>query len=128
MSEAIYSEINPRPQGFYGTLAAVGALAGIGLLAAWYMEDNGHYVMKNNVANSNYYFGRTDILRKLDLFVQDTQEASAQAEANLQEFLNKFGDRVRFEKHTQDSKLVKELGINSFPTFLVNNRNIFSER
>ena len=44
MSEAIYSEINPRPQGFYGTLAAVGALAGIGLLAAWYMEDNGHYV------------------------------------------------------------------------------------
>jgi molybdopterin-containing oxidoreductase family membrane subunit len=44
MSEAIYSEIQIRAKGFYGTLAAVGALAGIGLLAAWYMEYNGHYV------------------------------------------------------------------------------------
>ncbi len=44
MREAIYSEIQTRAKGFYGTLAAVGALAGTGLLAAWYMEYNGHYV------------------------------------------------------------------------------------
>ena len=44
MSEATYSEFKPGPVFFYGTLAAVGAVAGIGLLSSWYMEHNGHYV------------------------------------------------------------------------------------
>lgn len=48
MSEATYSEIKPSSMGFYGTLAAVGAVAGIGLLAAWYMEHNGHHVTGMN--------------------------------------------------------------------------------
>lgn len=52
MKDVTYSELNARGPGFYGTLAAVGAVAGIGLLAAWYMEYNGHYVtgMTNQIA------------------------------------------------------------------------------
>ncbi len=34
MKDVTYSELNARGMGFYGTLAAVGALAVIGLLAA----------------------------------------------------------------------------------------------
>ncbi|MDA1090156.1 MAG: polysulfide reductase NrfD [Proteobacteria bacterium] len=44
MSETIYSESKPCPALFYGALAVIGAVAGIGLLSAWYMEHNGHYV------------------------------------------------------------------------------------
>jgi len=82
--------------------------------------------MKNVVANANYYFQRKEILNKLDLLFQEEQVASVRAEENLQEFLVAFGENVVFEKHNIDSKLVKELGINTFPTFLVNNRIKFS--
>ncbi len=44
MSEAIYSEFKVSPSRFYGALAVVGAVAATGVLAAWYMEHNGHYV------------------------------------------------------------------------------------
>jgi len=44
MADTIYSEFKPCPAIFYGGLAAFGALAGIGLGSAWYMEHNGHYV------------------------------------------------------------------------------------
>jgi molybdopterin-containing oxidoreductase family membrane subunit len=52
MKNITYSELNARGIGFYGTLAAVGAVVVIGLLSAWYMEHNGHYVtgMNNQVA------------------------------------------------------------------------------
>ena len=44
MKDVTYSELNARGMGFYGTLAGVGAVVVIGLLSAWYMEHNGHYV------------------------------------------------------------------------------------
>lgn len=84
------------------------------------------YVMKNTVANSNYYIERAEIMNKLDLFVQSGQSASSMVEENLQEFLEAFEGNVVFETHNTNSQIVKELGINSFPAFLVNNKVKFS--
>ena len=88
-------------------------------------EVNGNFVMKNAVANANYYFNRKEIPNKLELFVQEGQEASDKAEANLKEFLEALDGKLNFEKHSSDSTLAKELGINSFPAFLINNKNKF---
>ncbi|NQV82412.1 MAG: polysulfide reductase NrfD [Rhodospirillales bacterium] len=51
MKDVIYSELKADGTGFYATLACVGAVVGIGLLSAWYMEHNGHYVtgMSNQI-------------------------------------------------------------------------------
>ncbi len=89
-------------------------------------EVDGSYVMKSTVANSNYYIERDEIANKLDLFVKANQNASLKAEENLEEFLEAFGDNVDFEKHDADAKIVKDLGINSFPAFLINNKIKFS--
>jgi protein-disulfide isomerase len=82
--------------------------------------------MKSTVANSNYYTGRVEIANKLDLFVKQNQTASTKAEENLQEFLEAFDGKVIFEKYDENSAIVKELGINSFPAFLINNKIKFS--
>lgn len=89
-------------------------------------EVDGNFVMKNTVANSNYYFNRMEIEKKLDLFVKADQVASSQAEENLQEFLEAFDGVVIFEKHDENSEIAKSLGINTFPAFLINNKIKFS--
>jgi hypothetical protein len=38
MKDVTYSELNAQGPGFYGVLAAMGAVAGLGLTAAWYMN------------------------------------------------------------------------------------------
>ena len=86
----------------------------------------GSFVMKNTVANSNFYIEREEIPGKLDLIIQQNQAASLEAEKNLQEFLDAFDGKVSFEKHSENSALAKELGINTFPSFLVNNKIKFS--
>ncbi len=91
------------------------------LFNAFDKVDSG-YVMKNTVANSNYYIEREETPNKLDLFVKQDQTASAKAEENLQEFLEAFNGKVNFETHNADAQIVRELGINTFPAFLVNNK------
>jgi len=78
------------------------------------------FVMKNTVGNANYYLDREEIPNKLDLIVKQNQTASLKAEENLQEFLEAF--EVEFEKHDENDDIAKELGINTFPIFLVNNK------
>ena len=89
-------------------------------------EIDGNFIMKNTVSNANYYLGRGEIPNKLDLFVKENQTASSKAEKNLEEFLEAFKGKVVFEKHDGNSGIAKELGINTFPTFLVNNKIKFS--
>jgi len=84
------------------------------------------FVMKNTVANSNLYIEREEIPGKLDLIIRQNQAASSEAEKNLQEFLDAFKGKVDFEKHSDNSALAKELGINTFPVFLVNNKIKFN--
>jgi len=51
MKTIVYLPLKEKQLGFYLVLAAFGALVLVGLLAAWYMESNGHYVtgMNNQV-------------------------------------------------------------------------------
>jgi len=89
-------------------------------------EIDGNFIMKNTAANSNYYLEREEIPNRLDLFLKSGQFASLQAEENLELFWQAFSGIVILEKHDSDSEIVKELGINTFPTFLVNNKIKFS--
>jgi len=91
-------------------------------LSSSFKELDGNFVMKNTVANANYYLEREEILNKLDIFLKPGEASSSKAEENLKEFLEIFDENVNFEKHDDDSEIVKELGINTFPAFLINNR------
>ena len=82
--------------------------------------------MKNSVSNSNYYFKRGQMQNKLYLFFKSGQEASSQAEKNAKEFLDAFKGKIVFEKYDSNSNIAKELGINTYPTFLINNQVKFS--
>ena len=62
---------------------------------------------------------------KIELFVIGGDSASAKAENNLKEFLDNFKD-AKFEKHFQNEKITQEIGIKTFPAFIVNNRDKFS--
>jgi hypothetical protein len=90
-----------------------------------FIEFNGSLIMKSSVANSNYYLSREEEKNRLDIIVKPGQEASESAEVNLQEFLSIFTG-VKFNKHLSSSEFAKGLEINSFPTFLVNNKVKFS--
>ncbi|MBI2541292.1 hypothetical protein HYV80_01100 [Candidatus Woesearchaeota archaeon] len=90
-----------------------------------FSKKNGSYVLNENTAGSAFYFKRDNIPNKLDLFANPGDEASTRAEKNLDGFLAVFKD-VKFEKYSGSSSLAKELGIKTFPTFLVNNKVKFS--
>ncbi|MBL7056345.1 hypothetical protein ISS07_05510 [Candidatus Woesearchaeota archaeon] len=86
---------------------------------------NENFLMKNSVSNANFFFEREETLGTLDLIVQEDQEASQKAEENLQEFLKAFESEVTYQKHNEKSEIATELGIKSFPSFLINNNNKF---
>ena len=91
---------------------------------ALYMKDS-NYVLSDDASGSSFYAKRENIPELLDVFLNSGDSASIKAEKNLQEFLNAFKD-IKFESHTANDSLTKELNIKSFPTFLVNNRIKFS--
>jgi hypothetical protein len=96
---------------FYNTFNKVGA----------------NFVLKNTVSNANHYLNRAEIPGKLDLiFLTSPAVGAADAEKNLEEFLTAFNNKVSFERHGETSALAKELGINTFPVFLINNKVKFS--
>ena len=90
-----------------------------------FMKKGNAYLLSEDVAASAFYFKRDNVLNKLDLFVIENDKSSITAENNIKEFLNLFKE-VKFEKHLSDDSLAKELGIRSFPAFLVNNKVKFS--
>ena len=91
---------------------------------AFSKKDN-FYLLNEDAAGSAFYFKRDNIPKKLDLFVIAGDSASIKSENNLKEFLDNFKD-VKFEKHLSNEPLIKDIGIKTFPTFLVNNRVKFS--
>ncbi len=90
-----------------------------------FVNKNGNYILSENAAASSFYFRRENMPNKLDFFVREGGSASAMAEKNLKEFLESFPN-AESEKHSSTSDLAKELGIKTFPTFLVNNRVKFT--
>lgn len=83
------------------------------------------YILSEDAASSAFYFKRDNIPNKLDLFVIPADKSSISAEMNLKGFLENFKE-VKFERHLRDDSLTQELGIKTFPVFLVNNRIKFS--
>ena len=81
------------------------------------------YILKEDAAASTFYFKRENVPNKIELFAKEGE--SAKAESNLKQFLDNF-DSVIFEKHLATDPLTQELGIKTFPTFLVNNRVKFT--
>jgi len=90
-----------------------------------FAKKDGHYALNENTAGSSFYFKRDSIPNRLDLFVISEDKSSTSAEKNLEEFLDTFRE-AKFEKHSPSDKLTQELGIKTFPTFLVNNQVKFS--
>ena len=90
-----------------------------------FAKKDGYYVLNENTAGSPFYFKRDSIPNRLDLFVIPDDKSSISAEKNLKEFLGTFKE-VKFGKHLPDDKLTQELGIKTFPTFLINNQVKFS--
>ena len=91
---------------------------------AFSKKDNS-YALNEDAAGSTFYFKRENIPNKIELFVIGGDSASAKAENNLKEFLDNFKD-AKFEKHFQNETKAQELGIKTFPAFLVNNKVKFS--
>jgi len=81
------------------------------------------YVITNTASGANYYFERQEIVNKLDVFL--TADMEEKVNNNLNEFLELFKD-INFEKHIVTEKektsLKDELGITSYPSFLINNQ------
>ena len=90
-----------------------------------FADKNGNYILSDNAAASTFYFRRENIPNRLDFFAREGDASSIKAEKNMKEFLESFPD-VKFEKHSSTSDLAKELGIKTFPVFLVNNRVKFT--
>lgn len=90
-----------------------------------FINKNGNYILSDNAAASTFYFRRENIPNRLDFFAKEGDASSVKAEKSLNEFLDAFPD-IKFEKHSSTGDLAKELGIKTFPAFLVNNRIKFS--
>lgn len=90
-----------------------------------FIQKDGMHVLSENAAGSSYYFDREEVPNKLDIFIIEGDTASKKAQDNLKEFLDAFKD-VDFDRHLSEDKFAKELGIKTFPTFLVNNKVKFS--
>lgn len=90
-----------------------------------FVQKEGNYVLSEYASAAAFYFKRSTVPNKLDLFVIEGDSVSEKAENNLKEFLENFKD-VRFDKHNSKSELAQELGIKNYPAFLMNNQVRFS--
>lgn len=85
------------------------------------------YIMTNTASGASYYFKRPLIKNKLDLY--NLPETTERIESPMQEVSNLFKDKMNFTKHivTEEQKetLEKELAINTYPAFLLNNQLTF---
>ncbi len=87
------------------------------------IKKENNYLMSNTASGANYYFEREQVNNKIELFLTtDTEDA----DKNIQDFLDVFRDEIKFTKHfvkeNEKAKLKEELGINSYPVFLINNQ------
>lgn len=86
------------------------------------------HILSPSASGSAYYISRGEIPNKLEVFLMKEASSTEKAEKNIEEFLELFDGSVDYKKHlvNKESILVKDLGINTFPTFLVNNKIRFS--
>lgn len=92
------------------------------------LKKGDNYIVTNAASGANYYFKRNKINSRLDVFL--TPDMEEKVDRNLNEFLELFKDNISFTKHivteSEKTKFKDELGITSYPTFLINNQLKFS--
>ena len=90
-----------------------------------FIKKNSTYILSEDASASTFYIKREFIPNRIDLFIISGDNASLKSENNLKQFLEAFKG-IKFEKHYPDETLTQELGIKTFPTFLVSNIVKFS--
>jgi len=97
-------------------------------LKSIFSKVNSNYILSPSASGSAYYISRGEIPNKLEVFLMKDDASTEKAEKNIEEFLKLFDGSVDYKKHIVDkgSSLINELRINTFPTFLVNNKIRFS--
>ena len=82
----------------------------------------GSYVLKNTVANANFFLDRKEIPKRLDVFVKPGEKVTQDTDRNLAEFARLFGENAQIVRHASTAALTKEFDINTFPAFVINNK------
>ena len=86
------------------------------------------YIINAASSGSNYYFKRNETKNKIDIFVLPSTPANV--EDNVKEVLSLFKNKISYSKHVvsaeEEKSLGSELGMTTFPSFLVNNRLKFT--
>jgi len=88
------------------------------------MKNGDNYVVTNTASGADYYFKRELIENRLDVYL--LPETTGKIETYIQEVSDLFKDKMNFTGHVVTEKqkeiLKKELGINTYPAFLLNNQ------
>jgi hypothetical protein len=90
-------------------------------------EVEGSYVLTNTAAASVFYFTRPESKNKLDYYVLagDNQKI----ESAIKEVEDLFHGKIEITEHlvtgNETASLERELGINTYPSFLLNNQYVF---
>ncbi len=88
------------------------------------IKKENNYVINNRASGANYYFKREKIDNKLDVFL--TAAIEEKVSNNIKAFLDLFEENIKFTGHLvnqkQKEELSEELGITSYPAFLINNQ------
>jgi hypothetical protein len=88
------------------------------------MKRRGSYIIRNSASGANYYFKREEIPNKLELFT--LSEENIELDNSLKEVSNLFGSQIEIVRTLvtdgRKTTLEKQLGITTYPTFLVNNQ------
>ncbi len=97
-------------------------------LKSIFSKVDSNYILSPSASGSAYYISRGEIPNKLEVFLMKDDASTEKAEKNIAEFLKLFDGSVDYKKHIIDKEnsLINELGINTFPTFLINNKIRFS--
>ena len=93
-----------------------------------FSEVNDKYILSQSASGSTFYVNKEEIPNRLDIFLLKDHQSTEKAEENMEEFLDLFNNKIDYNKYlvNKEDNLIKALGINTFPTFLVNNKIRFS--
>lgn len=86
------------------------------------------YVLSAAASGSSYYIENNEIPNSLVLYLKSNDVTAQKTEDNLKEFLEAFDTEIDFERLVveEQGNDAKDLGINTYPTFIVNNKIKFS--
>ncbi len=93
-----------------------------------FREKENYYILSPTASAANYYINRQEIPFRFEVFLAKDDPSTEKTRKNLQELIDLFKEKVDYVEHvvTRDELLVRQLNINTFPTYLINNKLKFS--